>query len=156
MRWLRLLLQQQHRGHACVAIEIQDRDGTNNRPRGTRPPPPQKHTTNWTVLSYYVREHIYLHAAEHTPLQSTHPHTPTQVAQELQDKPPGSVLFRPAMRATLAERLSNISASIKLADLSTGPLVLNVDIKEAKDKPPKQVCGAFLCQSFMSGFFVRV
>lgn len=62
----------------------------------------------------------------------------TEVAQELQDKPPGSALFRPAMRPTLAERLSHISASIKLADLSTGPLLLNVDIKEAKDKPPKQ------------------
>jgi hypothetical protein len=31
------------------------------------------------------------------------------------------------------------TTSIKLADLSTGPLLLNVDIKEAKDKPPKQV-----------------
>jgi hypothetical protein len=48
------------------------------------------------------------------------PHPPAQVAQELQDKPPGSALFRPAMKPTLAERLSHISASIKLADLPTG------------------------------------
>lgn len=63
------------------------------------------------------------------------------------------------MRATLAERLSNISASIKLADLSTGPLVLNVDIKEAKDKPPKQVGLSCQGSGFVwegLGFFWRV
>jgi hypothetical protein len=63
-----------------------------------------------------------------------------QVAAELESQPAGSALFRPAMKPTLAERLSHISASIKLADLGTGPLILNVDIKEAKDKPAKQVC----------------
>lgn len=44
------------------------------------------------------------------------------------------------MKPTAVERLSHISATIKLAALGTGPLMLNVDIKEAKDKPPKQVC----------------
>lgn len=61
------------------------------------------------------------------------------MAAELQEAPIGSVLFRPAMKPTLAERLSHISATIKLAALGTGPLMLNVDIKEAKDKPAKQV-----------------
>jgi hypothetical protein len=62
------------------------------------------------------------------------------VAAELQEAPIGGVLFRPAMKPTVVERLSHISATIKLAALGTGPLMLNVDIKEAKDKPPKQVC----------------
>lgn len=45
------------------------------------------------------------------------------------------------MKPTLAERLCHISLSIKLAQLSTGPLILNVDVKEAPNKPPKQVRG---------------
>lgn len=72
-------------------------------------------------------------------LPSLSVYQPPQVAAELQNAPIGSVLFRPAMKPTLAERLSHISATIKLAALGTGPLMLNVDIKEAKDKPPKQV-----------------
>lgn len=109
-------------------------------------------------LLYYFRfiAHPCLPLRTSTPVvQETRLHTRThiatcvhthwlpllQVAAELTTQPPGSALFRPAMKPTLAERLCHISLSINLAKLSTGPLILNVDIKEAANKPPKQVSG---------------
>jgi hypothetical protein len=59
------------------------------------------------------------------------------------------------MKPTLAERLTHISASIKLAMLTTGPLILNVDIKEAKDKPAKQVGACECCLIAVWVLYVR-
>jgi hypothetical protein len=43
-----------------------------------------------------------------------------QAQLQLADKPPGSVVFRPTQRRELAEALSRISATFKLADTPAG------------------------------------
>ena len=62
-----------------------------------------------------------------------------QVTEALKDLPAGSVFFRPALKPSVAAQLCHLAMSIKLAQLPTGPWVMNVDVKEGADKPPRMV-----------------